>query len=291
MPKPYLLILGASGLTGTALIRRLHAGNAVVRVTYREQTELNTLRDYGVEPFYADYEEPETVHKAMVGVQRLIMVLPIHPKFEDWGKQVIDAAKDARIEHLVALSNFIVDKEAQSEIACKHARLEQYLAESKLPSTVLRPATYFQNLLWATITIVRQQRFSLPLENAKLPHIDMRDVADALAAAALNSKQHIGKTYTLTGSEALSMFEVARLLGKETGKAVRYYPAPLSAAATHFRSMGMTEWISNAVAEIYQDYASLDLQATSDDFATLCDRPPNTMQNFLREYAAVFSGG
>lgn len=285
----YPLIIGASGLTGTEIIRQLSDQSVPVRVTYREQAELNTLRGYGVEPFYADFEQPDTIANAMTGVDGVIAIMPIHPKFENWGKLAIDSAKARGVSHYIALSNFAVDH-SQAAIARMHLALERHLHASGLAHTIIRPSTYFQNLLWATITIVRQQRFSLPMENAKIPHIDMRDVASAIIRIAAAPTAHNGKTYTLTGGEALSMFDIARLLSDTLQRKIRYFPTPLDHASDSFRDMGMIEWISHAVSEIYLDYATLNLSTVTDDFQSICARAPAPYHAFIQEHAHVFAG-
>lgn len=290
MSSPYILVLGASGLTGTEVIRQLSSLPADIRVTYREQSDLNQLRAFNTEPFYADYEQPETIHKAMQGINSVIVILPIHRQFEEWGKLVIDCAKEAGIKQYTVLSNFAVGSGANAEIAYRHGQLEQYAIDQGIPYTILRAATYFQNILWSTLTIVRQKRISLPLENAKLPYIDMRDVARALICTTLHNSKKKNKIYTLTGGEALSMFDIARLLSQTLGQTIRYHPTPLKSASAAFRDMGMVEWISQSVSEMYNDYATLDLSAISSDFTDICGCPPRTFADFIQEHADILSG-
>lgn len=288
MEEPYPLILGASGLLGTEVTRQMATFIPSIRVTYREQSELNLLRYYGVEPFHADYCKPGSIAAAMKGVNRVICILPIEQDFEEWGRLAIDCAKEAGA-HYIALSNFSVGK-GSARISRHHQRLEEHLAASGLPYTIIRPSTYFQNLLWSTITIVRHGRFSLPMENAKIAHVDMRDVAEMIVAVMLSSGKHSGQTYTATGPETLSMFDIARLLSGAIGKTIRYYPAPLAEAEASFRDTGMTEWIASTVAEMYKDYATLDLTGVSADFKKVCGHAPRSFLSFVQEHARIFSG-
>ena len=290
MSTPYILVLGASGLTGTEVTRQLSHLPANIRVTYREQADLNQLRNFGAEPFYADYEAPETLRKAMKNIDRLIVILPIHEKFETWGRLVIDCTKEAKIKQYTVLSNFAVGQGGSAEIAYHHEQLERYAIDQGIPYTILRSATYFQNILWSTLTIMRQNRISLPLENAKLPYIDMRDVAEALVKATLGSNKQKNKIYTLTGSKALSMFDIARLLSEALGKTIRYYPTPLKSAPEAFRDVGMIEWIAQSVAAMYSDYATLDLSAVSSDFTDICGKPPRAFTDFIQENIDLLSG-
>lgn len=282
------LILGASGQTGSEIVRQLAAQQHVARVTYREQAELNTLRQYGCEAVYADFNDADSIKKAMKGSDRVIVILPIHPETEQWGKQLIACAQQAGIPHYVMVSNFTVD-DNHADIALQLQQVEHCLMDSGLPYTIARPATYFQNLLWCAAEIIQRHQFSLPLGDVQLPHIDLRDVAQALCAILLNPAAHSNKIYTLTGGESLSMFQVARLIGHHTDRTIRYHPTPPEWGDHHFHELGLTKWSAQAIAEMYQSYAQLDMVAPSDDFTAICAAAPRTYEAFIRENAALFT--
>src|SRR5258708_13920137 len=70
-------------------------------------------------------------------------------------------------------------------------------------------------------TIVAESAFFPPMEDAKLAPVDVEDMAKA-AFALLHAPGHEGKSYDMTGPEALSMTEIAEQISLAIGKTVRF---------------------------------------------------------------------
>ncbi len=287
MSAAYPLVMGASGLTGTETVRRLVEAKTEVRVTYREQAELNTLRELACEIFHADYSEPESVAKAMKDVNRVVLILPIAPNMAEWGKNSINAAKQAGVERLILLSNVAASRESAAEIPRMHGDVIHHLQNSGLTHTVVRPAPYFQNLFWSTITIVRWKKLSLPL-GGKLPHIDVRDVGLFLSHVVREDSKE-NRDYTITGPESLTMFRMARTLGKEVGSNIRFVPTPARAGKQCFRDMGLTPWLCDAINGMYGEYDSGKYDKPTRDFANLTGKKPISFERFAADYYNVFT--
>lgn len=284
----YPLILGASGLTGTEIVKLLSAAKVNVRVSYREQAELNVLRNFGVEPIFADFTDPSSIEEAMKGVTSAMMILPISKHMSEWGKQIVDCAKRAKLPKLVILSNLAADPDSEFDIPRMHGEIIAHLKQSGAPHHIIMAAPYFQNLFWSVITIVRQRQFSLPLNNAELPYLDIRDVA--IFAAKLLCEQHrLNTEYHITGNAPLSMFRIARILSKSLGHDIRYLPIPAANGAHVFRTMGMTSWLAQAVADMYTEYSSGKYGAVTNDFRKVVGREPTGLDKFIERNILVFS--
>src|SRR5436189_1117187 len=81
----------------------------------------------------------------------------------------------------------------------------------------------------------------LPWGNGRASFVDTRDIA-ALAAEALTSEGHEGKTYTLTGPAALGIAEVASILSEVAGREINYIDVPESAARDGMLQAGLPRW-------------------------------------------------
>lgn len=288
---PTVLVLGASGLTGTEVVRELADAKVPIRVSYREASELSVLRNFGVEMFYVDYHQIDSVQKSMQGIDTVILILPVGLHLANWGMGIVDAASEMGVRHFIYESNVVAGQVSDAEISRSHRKVEMHLKKAELDYTIVRPAPYYQNMLWSSIAIMRQGRFSLPLENAKIPHIDMRDVAQALAKIALaGCDAHAGATYHITGGEALSMFDIARIISRQTGKSVRYSPTPLKSAYQLFRNFGWTEPLSKLVADMHIEYVGFDWKKIRNNFAGICEAKPRTFRAFVDENKVVFAG-
>ena len=86
--------------------------------------------------------------------------------------------------------------------------------------------------------------FYFALGDAKLPMVDVADIASSLAAILRDPKPHAGKTYTLTGPTAISLHQFAAAVGEAIGKPVTYVPVPVAAAVDSFEKMG--DWGTSA---------------------------------------------
>lgn len=287
MTGAYPLILGASGLTGTEIVKLLAAAKIPVRVSYREQSELNVLRNFGAEPIYADFSDPDSLHQSMIDVSSAALILPIHPQMSEWGKTVVDCAKKAKLPKLVLLSNLSADGDARYNIPRMHGEIMNYLKASGVPYYIVQSAPYFQNIFWSVITIVRQRQFSLPLGATELPYIDLHDVA--IFIAKLLCEDHpAGRAFRITGAKAFSMFRIARKLSQALEQDIRYAPIPHENAEHIFRTMGMTSWLAKTIAEMYLEYDSGKYGKPTNDFKEIAGRAPTGLDRFIERNLMVF---
>src|SRR6516162_4960350 len=90
----------------------------------------------------------------------------------------------------------------------------------------------------------------LPLGDARVSHLDLRDLAEA-AVAALRHDRHLNKTYDLSGPEALHTSEVAEQIGSAIGRTIQYQPIPVAAMEASLREAGMDPWFAEGLAELY----------------------------------------
>lgn len=284
-PKP--LVLGASGLTGTEVVRILSDAGLPVRVTFREQWELTKLREFGAETVAADFNDPESIKNAMTGVNRVLMIAPTAPQALEWNLSAMTCAKEAGVRHFIRLSGVGAHEGVTARIAKAHYDADEALKASGLAWTIIRPGPYYQNLFWSVITIVRHSVFSLPLENAQVAHVDVHDVA-RVCAHTLIDEGHEGKIYTVTGPAAMTMFQMARKISRAIGKEVRYQPAPAGAARQVFRDVGLPDWDSTAIGEMFTEYASGKYAGVTPDFKQITGQEPISFDQFCADNKRVF---
>lgn len=287
MSTPYPLILGASGLTGTEITKLLSAAKIPVRVSYREQSELNLLRNFGAEPIYADFADRDSLLQSMIDVNGAALILPVHQNMSEWAKNILDCAKEAKLPKLVILSNLAANKTSEHDIPRMHGEIVDYAGECGVPCHIVQPAPYFQNIFWSVITIIRQRQFSLPLGNTELPYIDLRDVA-IFIAKLLCENHPPGRVFRITGATPLSMFRIARRLGKFLGNDIRYTPIAHDNAEHIFRTMGITPWLARAIAGMYKEYDSGEYSKPTGDFKEIVGRAPTGLDSFIERNQMIF---
>lgn len=168
-----------------------------------------------------------------------------------------------------------------------HGRIEQRLRESGIPSTVLHPSSYTSNLLASAETIRHLGRLFAPAGDAKVTLIDPRDVA-AVAAVVLTSGGHAGRTYTLTGPEALTYHQAAEQLSAAIGQPVEYVDVPGPAAREGMVQAGMPEWLADQLVILWDQLRRGAASTTTDMVRVLTGREPRTVAEYARDHGEAF---
>jgi uncharacterized protein YbjT (DUF2867 family) len=118
--------------------------------------------------------------------------------------------------------------------------------------------------------------------------IDVRDVADAAFAVLTSRNGHQGKSYILTGPQAISFHDVAKTFSAVLGKDVRYVNVPGEAALESMVGMGFPEWIAQGYNELMEGFSRGFAARVTDSFETLTGRPPRSFEQFARDFAQAF---
>ena len=217
-----LLVTGATGLNGSALLRRLSAMHIPVRALVRSRDRAAAIAALPhVEIVVGDMAVPASLAGPLAGVERVMLISPSAPNMLEVQTNVIEAARSAGVRHVVKLSGIIPDIASAFRYARMHGEIEQRLEASGMAFTQLRAGEFMPSYFRQVPNIVGKGLLMLPMADARIASIDIGDVAE-VAALALTEPGHEGRTYPLTGPAALSMAEVAVELSAVTGKPIRY---------------------------------------------------------------------
>ena len=282
-----ILITGATGNNGKELVRQLTAMGQRVRALVRKSAEAANLDSSNVEVAAGDFKLPETLEAALQGVEKAFLLTPVAERFVQWQKDFIEAAKRARIKHLVKFSGMGADLSSPSELLRLHAETDDLLRSSGLPFTILQPNSFYQNMLWSADTIRAQGVFYWPLGNASQSTVDIRDIS-AVGATILASSGHEGKTYVITGPEALAGRQIAEKLSFGLDRSIQHVTVPISAAAEGMRKSGMPDWNVRVISDLLAYFATGAAATVTDTVPNLLGRPATSFEQFANDYRAAF---
>src|SRR2546426_3404844 len=221
-----ILVSGATGTTGKEIVLQMASLGITVKALVRDMAKATPFRGKCVHVAVGDLNEPATLDEAFKAVDRALLLPANNTNQVEQERTFIDAAKRAGVQHIVKFSAIGADdRNSGSRFIRWHAEAEDYLEASGLAWTHLRPNMFMQNLLGSTPSIAGEGAFYSPLGDARVAHVDVRDIA-AVAVKALTDRGHEGKAYTITGPEALTYTEVAEKLTAALGKPVRYVDVP-----------------------------------------------------------------
>jgi uncharacterized protein YbjT (DUF2867 family) len=281
-----ILVTGATGKNGKEVIRQLAALGQRVRALVRNPARAANLAGPNVELAEGDFDRPETLAKAVQGVEQAFLLTPVAEHSVQWQRAFIRAALRARVKHVVKFSGMGASARSESELLRQHAETDELLRGSGLPFTILQPNSFYQNILSSADTIKAQGKFYWPLKRAKQSIVDVRDI-NAVAAKVFTSPGHEGKTYVITGPEALTFDEVAEKLSSIIGRKIDYVDVLLAAAADGMRKSGMPEWDVRAVSELLGYFASGAAASVTDTVPRLLGRPAISFEQFAKDHRSA----
>jgi uncharacterized protein YbjT (DUF2867 family) len=285
-----ILVTGATGLNGQELLRRLSAQGSAVRALVRNPAKAETIAALPhVEIVQGDMAHPETLAAGLRDIDRAMLISSSDPMMLDVQTNFIDAARKAGVKHIVKLSGIMPELNSAFRFARMHGEIEKRLEASGMAFTHLRAGEFMPAYFRQVPNITAKGAMFLPMEEARIASIDVGDITE-IAARVLTSSGHEGKTYPLTGPEALTMTEVAEKLSAATGKTIRYVNVPPDAARQAQLAAGMPPYLADALFELFAERRNGKEAKVWPDAQALLGRLPTSFDEFAGRNAAVFRG-
>ncbi|MBQ1080623.1 SDR family oxidoreductase [Nocardiopsis sp. B62] len=282
MTNPTVLVTGATGTVGSALLPAVKSRGATVRAMIRSPFKVMP----GVENVVADLRDPEAVTAALEGVDAAFLNSPSDEDAADLQIRFADLAQKVGVKRLVVLSQYEARTDSPVRFLRWHAEVEAHVRGLGLDHTVLRPNLYMQSLLGFAGTIA-QGLLAAPIGDAAVSVVDTRDVA-ATAAAVLTSQGHTGRTYTLTGPRAVTHEQIAQALSKATGQAIDFQDVPPGQFVSALTGM-IPPWQLQGLVEDYAHYARGEAAEVHTSVTDLTGAPARDIADFAHDHAGAFA--
>ena len=279
-----ILVIGATGTVGSEVVRQLVATGERPRALVRDPATARQRLGDQVEHVVGDLDRPETIAAALAGVDRVFLLTTQSSRQPEWERAVIGAAARTGVGQLVKLSVFRANEQSPLQVARQHGQAERVLAQSGLAATILRPVFFMQNLL----AMIHDGAIATAAGDGRVAMVDARDIA-AVAVATLTGGGHAGKTYTLTGPEALSFYQVASVLSRQTGRPLRHVRVPPDKVRVALQGRGVAAWYADDMAKLHSMLAVGYEEVVTDDIHRVTGRPPRTLAQFAGDHAGVLT--
>ena len=275
-----IVVTGATGVIGRELVAQLVAAGQRVRALVRDPAK--AAFDASVEVVQGDLQRPESLDIVFAGAAKAFVVV----NGEDIANLEInayDAARRAGIGHIVKVSALeaFQDHMAGEPHAAMHRRGEEYLRNTDVAWTMLRPGFFASNLhttfLRATPT---GAAVYVPAADGSEAPIDPADIA-ATGVAVLTSGGHEGKVYDLTGPRLLTYAEMTQRLSAATGVDVQYVDTTEAEAQARFLADGYPPEFGEFVLRHYAGVRAGEIIVTG-AVADVLGRPAKTFDDYVR---------
>ena len=282
-----ILITGATGKTGSATAKSLGEKGETFRALIRNEEKKEGLESLGGDVVIGSIENTEVVNQSMQGVKTVLVLLPNSESQLALEKQLVDSAKQAGVERIVKMSSIEATPDATSPIPKLHLESEEYIKQSGLAWTMIKPNFYMQNLLASAGTIKEQGKIFLPMGDGKTGMIDTTDVGKVLAKV-LSEDGHESMNHEITGPEILSFYEVAEIFSQVLGKQVDYVDVPMDAYKETLGQFLTNQWHLDAVIDLFKGIAEGGIEDKTDTFNELMGETPKSLSQFLAENSFIF---
>lgn len=274
-----ILITGASGKTGKAILKSLSKVESICAFVHRKEQVL-AAKSLGAEKvIVGDLHDEAAIRPALEGVRAVYHICPnMSPDEEVIGRLVIGEAKKVGVEHFVYHSVLHPQTERMTHHWQK-LRVEEMLFESGLPFTILQPAPYMQNLLAGWKSIVKKGELRVPYSiHAKFSFLDLEDLAEA-ARIVLTEPGHVNAIYELTGTEPTSHVEVAEIFSRALKRDVRVEKEEIRDWIQ--RAGGLGEYALQNLVRMFEYYDRWGLAGNPNVLKWVLKREPTSLETFI----------
>jgi NAD(P)H dehydrogenase (quinone) len=241
-----IAITGATGHLGRLVVERLktRASGSELVALVRSPAK---AADLGVAIREADYDRPDTLSRALQGIETLLLIsAPKVGARVGQHRNVIDAAQRAGVGRIVYTSALHADR-SPLDVAPDHRETEAAILASGVPYTILRHGWYTENYEGTIQGGVANGALLGSARDGRISSATRADYADADAVVAA-SGGHEGRIYELAGDDAWTFADLAAEISRHVGREIPYRDLPPAEYASILRSAGLPHGLAQAIA-------------------------------------------
>jgi NAD(P)H dehydrogenase (quinone) len=292
MIKPKILVTGATGRTGGAVVNELLAKGSPVRAAVRvRDARSEQLERRGAEVAVADIFDPDQLMNAMRGAQRAYYCPPYHPFAIQSASAFAAAARETELEQIVGLSQWLAGPNHPALMSRQLWLIDRmFAALPGIGHTIINPgffadSPYLEMMPFSAHLGV----FPLPVAGESCnapPSVD--DIARVAVAALLDPARHTGKSYRPTGPKLHSVNEMTAIIGHVVGHKVRHVNTPLWMFLKAAKAQGNEPILLSGLRHYFQDHdrGAFAIGAPNDTVRELTGKAAEDFETIARRHAA-----
>jgi NAD(P)H dehydrogenase (quinone) len=311
MKQARVAITGATGQVGSRVAAGLARVGIAQRLIVRDSGRAPRLPCAEIAPA-SSYGDGAEMRRALAGIERLFLVSardrfgvahmsaknhrppPVYDRLQEH-RAAVDAAVDAGVRHILYLSVINPAPDATFILARDHYHTEEYIRAKGVRYTFLRAGLYTDNL---PLYVSDDDVIRAPAGRGKSAWVTRDDIAD-VAVSVLTGTGHEGRTYDVTGPEALTMAETAACLSAAAGRKIVYQeqtPEEARNSRTTSRlekfeaerkmltGRGLDDYEVEVFVTHFLQIAAGDLSRVSRTVPDLTGRPAQSLAQYLHEH-------
>ncbi len=290
MTKPRIIVTGATGKTGSAVTSELlMAGYPVRALVRREDDRSARLKARGAEIAVADMSDVERISDALRDVQGAYYCPPLDPYMIQGALAFAVAAKEARLEHIVGLTQWLSSPSHPSLMTRQHWLVDRLFSMTPgVAHTIIHPGFFADAYLLTIGLSAHLGIFPWMYGNSRNAPPSNEDIARVAASALMNPARHAGKSYRPTGPELLGGEDMAKAIGRAVRRSVRVVPTPTWLFMKAARMAGISIDVLSNLRYYIDDHkrGAFELGAPTTDVQDVTGRSAEDFETIARRYAA-----
>lgn len=279
-----ILVTGANGQTGRAIIKRLLERGEEIRAFVHHKEQQQELLKIGVKGIIVgDMLNEDDVDRAYTEVDTVYHICSVfNPKEVEIGKIAIKVAKEKEIKHFIYHSVLHSILHNMPHHKKKHI-VEELIVNSGIPYTIVQPSAFMQNIMesWNSLRIqgiFRQKLFTS--NKTRMCMIDLDDLAEAVANIITNDK-HIGATYELCGDN-LSLCDMIEIFSRQLGKEITVDIPDDKHVEVNLKKAGFSDYYISSLITMFHHYNKQGFIGNCNTLTWLLGRNPHNFEDFIR---------
>ncbi|MCB2354594.1 SDR family oxidoreductase [Clostridium estertheticum] len=279
-----ILITGANGQTGRAIIKALLSKGEQIRAFVHTTEQIQEIKSLGeIDVFAGDMMNQKSVDEALIGINTVYHICSaVNPNEVEIGQMVINAARNARVEHFVyhsVLHSVLQDMPHHQ----KKLKVEELMVNSGIPYTIIQPAVFMQNILesWKSLSEkgIFQQKF-FTTQETRMCMVDLEDLAEAVSIILTNTG-YTGATYELCGPENLSLSDMLAAMELHFGLEIKVETPQDEMFAAQLKKHGVGDYKVNTLLKMFQHYNEHGFVGNPNVLTWILGRKPNDFSSFI----------
>ncbi|WP_328409068.1 NAD(P)H-binding protein [Nocardia sp. NBC_00403] len=274
-----ILVTGASGNVGGALVAELAAQRRPVRALVRDAGK--TTQRHEVQFVEGDLNRPDSLSEALADVEAVFLL----GGFRDM-PGVLAKARAAGVAHVVLLSSrSVVGGHADNAIVKMHMTGEAAIDASGIDWTFLRPSGFMSNTFEWLEQLRAGDVVRAPFGGVPIAAIDPRDIA-SVAAAVLTRREQYGRSHALSGPAALLPADRLEMLAQILDRPLRLTAQSDAEARVEMSRTTPAEYV-DAFFRFFAD-GEFDDAPVVPTVQEITGRPPRTFEDWATDHAEAF---
>ena len=291
MTQPVILVTAAAGHTGMPTVLQLLAKGYPVRALVRRlDTRSEKLRSAGAEVVAGSLTDLADVERALCGVGRAYFCPPWGPDLLHLVATFAAAAEQARLESVVAMSQWLASPRHPSMATRGLWLMERTLPRTPgLGVTIVNPGFFADNYMRLMEPVAQLGMLPMPLAEGQNAPPSNEDIARVVVGALSDPGRHAGKVYRPTGPKLLSPAEIAAAFARVLGRRVRYMDMPERMFRKALRALGITPFEQSQLRYYMEDYRrnAFAVNAPTDAVRLVGGSEPEDFETIVRRYAGA----